>query len=249
MQCKKHKRKTKHVVIVTSDAVNDSSTQFRIRPKVLKIIVIVLCMIIGAMIGYMVYEEKLWEKAVQKNISQANTIEQLMKENEILIQEKDAKEAELVAQINSLNEKIQILSETVKQKVEVEKELTEQIEKQSLPQEFPLTGSAFMEESTDSGNPICIFTASEGISVVATANGTVMTVNDDAQYGHNVWVDHGNGYVTIYRNQSEAIVKQGDSVVQGAPLFTIGKDNKTLGYQMMKDGTYINPMDMLLISG
>ena len=249
MQCKKHKRKIKHVVIVTSDAVNDNSTQFRIRPKVLKILVFVLCIIIGAMIGYLVYEEKIWEAAVQKNISQANTIEQLIKDNEMLLQEKEAKEAELTAQINSLNEKIQILSETINQKVAAEKELTEQLEKQSLPQEFPLTGSASMEESMDSDKPICIFIASEGITVVATASGTVMAVNEDAEYGHNVWIDHGNGYVTIYRNQGEASVKQGDSVVQGSTLFIIGKDNKKLGYQMLKDGTYISPTEMLLISG
>ena len=39
------------------------------------------------------------------------------------------------------------------------------------------------------------------------------------------------------------------SVVQGSTLFTIDKDNEILGYQMMKDGTYISPMEMLLISG
>ena len=32
--------------------------------------------------------------------------------------------------------------------------------------------------------------------VVATAAGTVTAVNDDGDYGHNIWVDHGNGYVT-----------------------------------------------------
>ena len=97
--------------------------------------------------------------------------------------------------------------------------------------------------------PICVFTASQGTTVVATASGTVTAVNDDAEYGHNVWVDHGNGYVTIYRNQGDPSVKQGDSVVQGTTLFLIGESNTRLGYQMMKDGSYINPMDMLAISG
>lgn len=32
-------------------------------------------------------------------------------------------------------------------------------------------------------------------------------------------------------------------------LFVIGEDNADLGYQMQKDGSYINPMDMLAISG
>ena len=41
----------------------------------------------------------------------------------------------------------------------------------------------------------------------------------------------------------------GDTVVQGTTLFVIGEDNADLGYQMQKDGSYINPMDMLEISG
>lgn len=75
------------------------------------------------------------------------------------------------------------------------------------------------------------------------------SINDDEIYGHSVWVDHGNGYVTIYRNKGDTTVNVGDSVVQGTTLFVIGEDNADLGYQMQKDGSYINPMDMLAISG
>ncbi len=238
MQRKKHKRKTNHVLIVTSDAVDANVKQYRIRPWVLETIIIILCVIIGAMIGYLAYEEKIWEAAVQKNNAQAEAMEALAQEKE-----------NLETEVQSLNDKLQILSDTVNQKVESEKELTAQLEKQSTPTEFPLTGSASMEEATAEDVPICVFTASQGTTVVATASGTVTAVNDDVEYGHNVWVDHGNGYVTIYRNQGDPSVKQGDSVVQGTTLFLIGESNTRLGYQMMKDGSYINPMDMLAISG
>ena len=53
----------------------------------------------------------------------------------------------------------------------------------------------------------------------------------------------------IYRNKGDATVAAGDSVVQGTTLFVIGEDNADLGYQMQKDGSYINPIDMLAISG
>ena len=85
--------------------------------------------------------------------------------------------------------------------------------------------------------------------VVATAGGTVTAVNDDSEYGHNIWVDHGNGYVTIYRNSGEVKVKQGEAVTQGTTLFLITGENSKLGYQMLKDGVYIDPMEMLNISG
>ena len=109
-------------------------------------------------------------------------------------------------------------------------------------------GSASMEESLE-GEPVCIFSASVGTMVVATANGTVTGVNDDVEYGHNVWVDHGNGYVTIYRNAGEPQVQLGDTVVGGTSLFVIEQGKEKLGYQMMRDGMYIDPMEMLSISG
>lgn len=237
MQTKRHKRKTNHVVIVTSDAVDANVKQYKIRPWILQVIILILCIIIGALIGYFFYEEKLWAVARQRSSKQQETVKQL--ENE-----KQALESE----IDGLNDQIQILSDTVNQKVQNESELTALLEGQSLPTEFPLTGSASMQEATE-GDPMCVFTASVGTMVVATASGTVISVNDDADYGHNVWIDHGNGYVTIYRNKGDVTVKQGDAVVQGMTLFVIGEDNVTLGYQMRKDDAYITPMEMLAISG
>ena len=237
MKRSKHKRKTNHVVIVTSDAVDAKVRQFRIRPWILQVVILVMCVIIGGLIGYLVYEEKLWEVARQRNSEQQQTVKELENEKQTLL-----------SQIDGLNDQIQILSNTVNQKVQSENELTAALEKQSLPTEFPLTGSASMQEAAE-GDPMCVFTASAGTTVVATASGTVTAVNDDADYGHSVWIDHGNGYVTIYRNKGDATVKQGDEVVQGTTLFLIGEDNTTLGYQMMKDGAYISPMDMLAISG
>ena len=244
MQRKKHKRKMNHVVIVTSDAADASVKQFRIRPWVVQMIILLLCVVIGVLIGVLVYEEQIWSAVKRSNTEKQETILVLEEEKQTLNEEKKQLESE----ISELNDKIQILSNTVNEKVQNENELTAQLEQQSLPTGFPLNGSAAMEEITE-GDPICVFTASEGITVVATASGTVTCVNDDGEYGHNIWVDHGNGYVTIYRNQGEAMVKQGDSVVQGTTLFMIGEDNTKLGYQMLKDGSYINPMDMLAISG
>lgn len=241
MESKKHKRKTNHVVIVTSDAVDANVKQFRIRPWILQTVVIVLCVILGAFIGYFVYEEKIWvdtwKTVNQKNTELTGQIDELQ----------EAKQA-LEEQVENQNEKILILSDTVNQKTQSENELAALLEKQSTPSEFPLSGSASMEEAAE-GDPICIFTASSGTMVIATANGTVTAVNDDAEYGHSVWVDHGNGYVTVYRNQGDAMVKQGETVVQGTTLFLIGEDNTKLGYQMMKDGAYIDPEEMLAISG
>lgn len=244
MHCKKHKRKTSHVVIVTSDAVDGEIKQFKIKPWMRQVMISVFCIVVGALVGYGMFEAQLWDVAVQQNTELREAMKGLEEDKKVLENEKK----ELQNQIEGLNEEILVLSETVNQKVQSENELTAVLEAQHLPTVFPLNGSASMQEMTE-GNPMCVFTASAGIMVVATGSGTVMAVNDDSEYGHNVWIDHGNGYVTIYRNKGDVIVKQGDEVVQGTTLFIIGENNTALGYQMMKDNTYISPMEMLAISG
>lgn len=244
MQKVKHKRKMNHVVIVTSDAVDANVKQFRIRPWILQTIILILCVIIGALIGYFNYEKQIWDAMNQKTISLQEVVTQLEGEKETLI----AQNQQAEAQIEELNEQIEILSETVNQKVQAENELMEKLESQSLPTEFPLTGSATMEE-TMGEDYMCIFNTSIGTTVVATAKGTVTAINDDVEYGHSVWVDHGNGYITIYRNKGDVTVNEGDAVVKGSTLFVVGEEDLDLGYQMKKDGEYINPMDMLAING
>lgn len=225
------------MLLVTSDAVDAGVKQYRFHPKFMYALLLILCVLIGGVAGCFVYEQDNLEERRRETEKQQETIS-------LLEQEK----AELEAQIAALNETVQILSDTVNQKTQSENQLAEQLEKQATPTEFPLTGSASMEETTE-GEPMCIFTAATGTMVVSTASGTVMAVNDEGEYGHNIWIDHGNGYVTIYRNQGEVKVKQGETVTQGTTLFVIGEENNKLGYQMMKDGAYINPMDMLVISG
>lgn len=246
----RHKRKNNHVVIVTSDAVDSGMKEFRIRPWVLKVVIVVLCIVIGALIGYLIYEKDIW----------AAKLDQTMKQNEVigvLEQEKAELESQIAAlndeisglngELAGLNEKIKILSETVSQQVETEGELSGQLEKRFLPTRLPVSERASIDSVTE--DLTCIFTAASGSMVVATADGTVTVVSEDPEYGHNVWIDHGNGYTTIYRNQGEVKVKQNETVTQGTTLFIITDESSKLGYQMMKDGAYINPMDMLEISG
>lgn len=243
-----HKHQNDHVIIVTSDAEDANVKQFRIKSWLLQTVIIVTCIIVGAVLGYIFYEQKIWAVANRKIEEQKAIVE----EKEIQIGELETRlvdlQTEKDAEIQSLNDKINILSETVNQKTANEEALTKQIQEQFIPNDYPLTGSATMEEKTE-GAPICIFTASEGITVVATASGTVTAINEDSEYGNSVWIDHGNGYFTIYRNQGKVNVKLGDTVAQGTTIYVITAGNQKFAYQMTKDGAYINPMDMMSISG
>lgn len=238
MTKKKHKRKVSRVLIFTSDAVDAKERQLKLHPLVFNILTTIFCVVVGSLIGYFMNESKVWAQVQDVYAKQNKTIADLQDVNE-----------DLNLQIESLNEKLAVLSDTVNKQTEDAQALREQLDEQITPTGFPLTGTSSNVQDFTEEEPICVWEAEENITVVATAAGTVLAVENDAVYGYMITVDHGNGYQTIYRNKGEVKVKVGDSVARGTTLFIIGSDNRTLGYQIMKDGIYINPMDVLSVSG
>ena len=81
------------------------------------------------------------------------------------------------------------------------------------------------------------------------SHGTVIAVGEDAEYGNVVRIDHGNGYVTIYRCSLEVRVHEGDDVVKGDPLFLMSNGTTTLGYQILQNAEFINPSDVMELKG
>ena len=249
MEDKKAKRRTNHVIIVTSDAVDANVRQFKIRTWVLGLIVIFLFAAFGALIGFLFYEERIWQAAIEKSNQQLKKMETLASEKDQVKAEMEQKELELTEEIQNLKDEVQILSTTLNQKVESEKNLTETIEALSIPTGFPLNGSATSIEA-ESGEKLGVkIETSANTMVVATAKGTVIAVNDDLDYGHNCWVDHGNGYVTIYRNNGTLAIKQGDEIYQGTTIFLTDESSTTIVYEMMQGGEYIDPLEHVDIKG
>ena len=251
MEEKKGKQKKNHIIILTSDAADANVKQFQVKPGLVQGIVIAVCVLVGGILGYFINEKRIWDAVNKKTDVQKEAIAKLEEDKQGLnqqIEDLNRQIRDLETQKEELNDKIAILSDTVNQKTQSENSLKEQIEQQSIPSAYPLTGSATIKEEAQT-DTLVVFSASEGNTVVATASGTVTAINDDGEYGHNVWVDHGNGYITIYRNKGEAKVKINDVVAQGTTIFIISPSNTEFGYQIMKDGIYINPMDMLSING
>ena len=99
------------------------------------------------------------------------------------------------------------------------------------------------------GNPIILFRAESGARVITSGAGTVTSVGTDVKYGNIVTVDHGNGYVSIYRNAGDPLVKTGDELRRGDTLFLIDGNNGRVGYQLQQDGDYIDPSSIMEING
>ena len=255
MESKKQNAKGDHVVIVTSEAEGASVKKYKIKRSVITALTIVVCILIGAFLGYIIYEERIWATANGKIDAYKDIVADMEAQ---LADEKAATEAAVAEQANIkkeyeneiavLNEKLTIMSDTVHQKVKEVEELTAVVDSYSNPTLLPLTGAATIEMA-EGLEPMCIFHASDGALVVATAGGIVTELVEDAEYGYRMVVDHGNGYMTIYQNQGEPKVKAGDEIRQGVTLFIIEATNTKLAYQVVKDGVYVNPMDVMQISG
>lgn len=253
MEPKKRRRKPRYTLMILSDSMEeDSVKQIYLGSRRARVLAVVLLILLIADICYCVYNPILMSGVRSVNRSQAAQIEQMLEEKETL--ETENKE---------LADKVAVLSETINQKVKLEEQQKEENAQKSIPDGFPLTGAASIQETetqsadtaenetkqAEESETIMVLKGTAGNMVVASGNGVVMTVGADAQYGNRIVIDHGNGYQSIYRNQGETRVKAGDEVIRGATLFIIEDGNTELGYQIMKDDNYINPEEIVAING
>ncbi len=168
---------------------------------------------------------------------------ELAAQNEELLAQKE----ELLRENEELQEKVEILSDTINGKIQQEKEREARIAQTYIPTGFPLRGTASYKEDETAleGNPVAVFYASQGTSVVATANGTVSSVTGDGEAGYIVMIDHGNGYFSVYRNGAVPKVKEGDSVTNATELFNIETGKEELRYQIIENEKYIDPLGLM----
>lgn len=169
--------------------------------------------------------------------------EALEEQYETLLSEND----EIVRENAELQEKVGILSDTINDKIKQEQKREAEIAQTYIPTGFPLKGSAsYNKNETElDGNPIAMFHASRGTSVVATANGTVSSIAGDVGVGYIVMIDHGNGYFSVYRNGAVPKVKKGDVVTINTELFDIEEGKEMLGYQIIENERYIDPLNLM----
>ncbi len=237
-------------MLIVSDCPGDKVKSHKFTSARIKFLRVLITTLLVAILGYIGFSTLRNTIAIGRETTLKTKVDKLQKERD-----------DLAAQNNELTEKVNILSETVNQKLEAEHEQ----EEKNIPSGFPLSGTADLEETTEVitigdeevTRPILIFKAGEGISVVASGGGIVVSVASDNTYGTQVLVDHGNGYKSVYRCSTEAKVKERDEVIRGTLLFEMGSEEdddedenaNRMGYQIIKDGEYIEPTQVLEING
>jgi murein DD-endopeptidase MepM/ murein hydrolase activator NlpD len=97
------------------------------------------------------------------------------------------------------------------------------------------------------------FAGNRGGGVLATGNGTVILVKKTeltAGFGNYIEIDHGHGYVTRYAHLGEIKVRQGQRITKGQAIAIIGVSGGSIAphvhYEVLKDGSHIDPMRVLV---
>ncbi len=196
-----------------------------------------------------------------------NTLRDIQSRQNSEIQELTEENSSLSADNDKLETEVEQLSAAINKRLEDEQLSAEEAQALAMPSGFPLSGTASMTSAVDdtnsttiteltddnkdsaTGNPIVMFTAGEGSNVIASGTGTVLSVTTDAKFGNMVSIDHGNGYISIYRNAGDPLVTEGSSIDKGDIIFVVGEQNTSLGYQLQQDGKYIDPEELIEING
>lgn len=91
--------------------------------------------------------------------------------------------------------------------------------------------------------------ADEGTAVKATASGTVIDSGDFFFSGNMVYLDHGQGIISLYAHLSAITVKTGDTVTQGDIIGKVGQTGRVTGphlhFAVISNQTLIDPIYML----
>lgn len=84
-----------------------------------------------------------------------------------------------------------------------------------------------------------------GTPVRASAKGRVINTDNYFYAGNSVFVDHGQGFITLYIHLSRIDVKEGDEVARGAVLGLSGATGRVTGphlhWGVLLNGAYVAP--------
>ena len=94
-----------------------------------------------------------------------------------------------------------------------------------------------------------ILSADENELVRSTLDGTVIASGWSTAYGYVISVQHAENLISIYKYNSVALKKPGESVRAGDPIAIVGsfgKQGPQLHFELWYNGTAINPSDYMV---
>jgi len=263
---RKKKRKSRYSVVLVSHSPEKGLKQFFLSSWYARTALFLIGVLLIGLAAYGVKEGILNSSALQgssKKVDELNTqITDLNTENDTLTAENaDLKDKNAIL-VTTVNEKLAEEEATAAKYVPsgfpilgttsiIEEPPGTTVEQTATATDATTDTTAVVTDPTTDPNyvPIVVFEAAKDVEIIASGNGTVTAIEPDGIYGYTVYLDHGNGYISIYRFSSAPSVRVGDEITRGTMLGKTSTESEKVGYEITKDGAYINPMDIMEIYG
>jgi murein DD-endopeptidase MepM/ murein hydrolase activator NlpD len=100
---------------------------------------------------------------------------------------------------------------------------------ESLPAGGRFGDRRFFNDQPRSPHTGADYAADEGVPVLAVADGVVALADDFFFSGRSVFLDHGDGLITMYFHFSEIVVEEGDEVRRGQVIGKVGQTGRATG--------------------
>lgn len=126
---------------------------------------------------------------------------------------------------------------------------TKPLQSESARFSTPMRGSIIRNfDAPESSYDIAIMSIDGESSVMSVESGTVLAVEEQADGTFSVMIQHTEGYISVYKNLGETLVRKGQTVQSGAVIGRIRtsasegiEEQNTLTFELWYNGTAIDP--------
>lgn len=126
---------------------------------------------------------------------------------------------------------------------------TKPLQSESARFSNPMRGSIIRNfDAPESSYDIAIMSLDGESSVMSVERGTVLAVEEQADASLSVMIQHAEGYVSVYKNLGETLVRKGQTVQSGAVIGRIRtsagegiEEKNTLTFELWHNGTAVDP--------
>jgi len=120
-----------------------------------------------------------------------------------------------------------------------------------FPSHYPLSGTLTQKYSAENGHYGIDIAAKPGTPFMTVADGTVINAEWTINFGYVLYIQHPNGIVSVYKHGEKVSKKEGDIVLKGDLIGSIGdkgvlSSGSHLHLEIWKDGVPQNPLMYLI---